>query len=91
MFQEYDFEVVVKTGKLNAGLDYLSCILSREDTGNLYDNLLNAHFYAVKMVENYFKNIVHILRIGMAPSDMTVAQKKDLVVKEIDYQLIAGK
>jgi hypothetical protein len=26
----------------------------------------------------------------MAPSDMIVAHKKQLVVKEIDYQLIAG-
>jgi hypothetical protein len=26
----------------------------------------------------------------MAPSDMTFAQKKKLVVKVVDYQLIAG-
>jgi hypothetical protein len=31
-----------------------------------------------------------ILSTGMAPSDMTVAQKKQLVVKESNYQLIAG-
>jgi hypothetical protein len=37
LFQEYDFEVIVKLGKLNAGPNHLSCILSGEDAGNLDD------------------------------------------------------
>jgi hypothetical protein len=39
LFQEYDFEVIVKPGKFNSGPDHLSCILSGEDAGNLDDNL----------------------------------------------------
>ena len=31
LFQEYDFEVIVKPGRLNAGLDHLSCIKTREE------------------------------------------------------------
>jgi hypothetical protein len=42
MFQEYDFEVVVKPWKLNARPDHLSRILSREDTRNLDDIFLDA-------------------------------------------------
>jgi hypothetical protein len=42
------------------------------------------------MVDDYFADIVEFLSTGMAPSEMTVAQKKQLVVKETDYQLIAG-
>jgi hypothetical protein len=41
------------------------------------------------MVDEYFPNIVEFLSIRMAPSYMTVAQKKELVVKETYYQLIA--
>ena len=41
-------------------------------------------------MDGYFANIVKFLSIGMAPSNMTVAQKKQLVVKVVDYQLIAG-
>jgi hypothetical protein len=89
LFQEYDFEVIVKPGKLNAGPDHLSCILSGEDAGNLDDSLPDAHLFAVQMVDDYFTDIVQFLSTGMAPSDMTVAQKKQLVVKETDYQLIA--
>jgi hypothetical protein len=90
LFQEYDFEVIVKPGKLNAGPDHLSCILSGEDAGNLDDSLPDAHLFVVQMVDDYFTDIVQLLSTGMAPSDMTVAQKKQLVVKATDYQLIAG-
>jgi hypothetical protein len=43
------------------------------------------------MVDVYFTGIMHFLSIGMALTDMTIAQKKQLVVKSMDYQLIAGK
>jgi hypothetical protein len=42
------------------------------------------------MVDDYFIDIVQFLSTGMAPSDMMVVQKKKLVVKVVDYQLIAG-
>jgi hypothetical protein len=42
------------------------------------------------MVDDYFANIVQFISTGSAPSNMTVAQKKQLVVKVIDYQLITG-
>jgi hypothetical protein len=42
------------------------------------------------MVDDYFIDIVHFSSIGMAPSDMRVTQKKYLVLKDEDYQLIVG-
>jgi len=38
VFHEYEFEVVVKPEKLNAGIDHLSHILLDEDEGNLDEN-----------------------------------------------------
>jgi hypothetical protein len=61
LFQEYDFEVIVKPGKLNAGPDHLSHILSGEDAGNLDDSLPDAHLFAVQMVDDYFTDIVQFL------------------------------
>jgi hypothetical protein len=58
LFQEYEFEVMVKPGKLNAGPYHLSYILSREDVGNLDDNFLDAQLFAVKMVDDYFLDIM---------------------------------
>jgi hypothetical protein len=58
LFQEYDFEVVVKPGNLNARPDQLSCILLGEYAGKLYDNFLDAQLFAINMVDDYFSYIV---------------------------------
>jgi hypothetical protein len=50
LFQEYDFEVIIKPGKLNGGPNHLSRILTREDAGNLDDNLPDAHLFTVRMI-----------------------------------------
>jgi hypothetical protein len=61
LFQEYNFEVVLKLGKLNARPDHLSHILSGEYVGNLNENLHNAQLFSVKKVEDYFTYIVQFL------------------------------
>jgi hypothetical protein len=73
LFHEYDFEVIVKPEKLNAGLDHLSQILTGEDVGNLDDSFPDAQLFEVGMVGDYFTDIVEFLNTGVAPSDMTVA------------------
>ena len=42
LFQEFDFEVIVKPGKLNAGPDHLSRVTNGEEPTNLEDNFPNA-------------------------------------------------
>jgi hypothetical protein len=75
----------VKPRKLNVGPDHLSRILSGEDAGNLVDNLPYSQLFVVKMVDDYFADIMQFLSIRMAPSDMTFVYKKQLVVKETYY------
>ena len=47
LFQEYDFEIIVKPGRLNAGLDHLSWIDSKEEPSNLEDNLPDAQLFSI--------------------------------------------
>jgi hypothetical protein len=61
LFQEYNLEVVVKPWKLNAGPDRLSCILSGEGMGNLEDKLPDTQLFSVKMVDDYFTDIIQFL------------------------------
>jgi hypothetical protein len=42
LFQEYDFEIVVKTGRMNKGLDHLSRLEHGEEPTSLEDTLLDA-------------------------------------------------
>jgi hypothetical protein len=48
----------VELGKMNAGPDHLSCMLSGEDAGNLDDNFPDAQLFVVNMVDDYFLDIV---------------------------------
>jgi hypothetical protein len=73
LFQEYEFEVIVKPRKLNLGSKNLSHILSGEDAGNLGDNMPDADLFTVQMVDDYFSYIVHFLTSWVAPINFTVA------------------
>jgi hypothetical protein len=61
LFQEFDFEVVVKSGKHNVGLDHLSRMESRESGGNADDDLLDVYLFRVEAVPYQFKEIVKFL------------------------------
>jgi len=51
LFQEYEFEVIVKPGKLNVGPDHLSWLGLGEAGGNLDENLLDAQLFFIRMVD----------------------------------------
>jgi hypothetical protein len=42
LFQEYDFEIIVKPGRMNKGLDHLSRLEHGEEPTSLEDTLLDA-------------------------------------------------
>jgi hypothetical protein len=90
LFQEFDFEVIVKPGKLNARPDHLSRVINGEEPTNLEDNFPDAQLFSVQIVNDYFVEIIQYLSIGTVPQGYTTTQKKNLVVCSADYQLIVG-
>ena len=64
LFQEFNFEIVVKLGRLNAGLDHISRLENEEETTNLDDTILDTQLFVVKFVDDYYEDIVHFLTIG---------------------------
>jgi hypothetical protein len=88
LFQEFDFELIVKPGKLNAGPDHLSRVTNGELT-NLEDTFPDTQLFSVQIVDDYFTEIIQYLSTGIAPQEYTTVQKKNLVVHATDYQLIA--
>jgi hypothetical protein len=58
LFQEYDFEIIVKPGRMNKGVDHLSRLDHGEETTNLEDTLSNAQFLAIRKVDDHFAEIV---------------------------------
>jgi hypothetical protein len=90
LFQEYDFEIIVKPGIMNKGPDYFSRLEHGEERTNLEDEILDAQLLAIRNIDDHFTEIVQFLSTRMTPSEYTIPQKKQLVVHAIDFSLIDG-
>jgi hypothetical protein len=91
LFQEYDFEIIVKPGRMNKGLDHLSGLEHGEKPTSLEDTKPDAQLLSIRKVDDHFTDIVQYLSRGMAPSEYTIPQKKQLVVRASDFSLIDGQ
>jgi hypothetical protein len=75
---------------LNVGPDHLSRVTNGEEMTNLKDNFPDAQLLSIQIVDDYFIEIIQYLSTGTAPQEYTTAQKKNLVFRATDYQLIIG-
>ena len=88
VFQEYDFEVVVKPIRLNVGPNHLSCIEKGKDPTNLEEGLPDVQLFVVRIADNHFMDIIIFLTTGMAPEGYIDQQKKELVVCATYFSVI---
>ena len=89
LFQEFYFEIIVKLGRLNAGPNHLSRIESGEEPTNIEDELPDVQLFRVDMENDHYAPILQFLVTGVALEEISTSQKKQLVVKYSDYQLIS--
>ena len=66
LFQEFDFEVIVKPCQLNVGTNHLSRNESGEEPNNLEDKLPDAQLFYIDVVNKKFDAIIHLLNTGYA-------------------------
>lgn len=88
--QEYDFEVIMKPRRLNAGPGHLSQIEIGEEPNNLEEGLPDAQLFVVRVADDHFADIIHFLTMGMSPEGYTSQKKKELVVHMTDFSIIVG-
>jgi hypothetical protein len=53
------------------------------------DNFLDAQLFSVQITDEYFVDIIEYLSTGIEPQEFSIVQKKSLVVRVANYQLIA--
>jgi hypothetical protein len=73
LFKEYDFEIIVKIGRINKGPDHLSRLEHGEEPTSLEDTLSDAHLLAIRNIDDHFIDIIQFLSTEMAPSEFTIA------------------
>jgi hypothetical protein len=90
LFGEFYFEVIVKTGKLNARIDHLSRVTNGEEPTILEDNFPDVQLFLVQIVDEYFVDIIEYLSTGSVPQEFSTTERKNMVFRVVDYQLIIG-
>ena len=90
LFQEFEFEVVVRPGKLNVGPDHLSRIDIGEEPTGVEDDLPDAHLFRIELVLAELEEIAQFLEDGQAPEGMSTKKKQILAMKAAPYSLING-
>jgi hypothetical protein len=73
---------------MNKVPDHLLRLELGEEPTNLDDTLPDAHLLAIRKIDDHFAEIVHFLSTGMAPSEYTIPQNRQLVVHVADFSLI---
>ena len=81
----------MKPWRLNANLDHLSHVENGEESTNIDDGLSYAQLFRVDIADDHYAPIIQFFSTGVAPADMSTSQKKQLVVKASNFQLIAGQ
>jgi len=67
----------------------MSCIQTGEEPTNLEEGIPNTHLFTVHVMDSYFEDIIHFMMTGMDPKVYTSQQKKELVVRTIEFSIIA--
>jgi hypothetical protein len=83
--------VIIKPGRCNIGLDHLSRLESRESGEAVDDQLPDANLFWVEAIPEYLEDITIFLSTGAFRETYSATQKFHMVVRAVDYQLIAGK
>ena len=91
LFQEFDFEIIMKPGHLNVGPNHLSQIETGEEPTNIEEGLSYLQLFRVGIADDYYDKIIQFLTTGVTPEEFSTSQKKQLVVKALYFQLITGQ
>ena len=71
LFQEFDFKLIVKLGRLNAGPNHLSRLEIGKEPTNIEYGLPNPQLFIIGMVDDYYEKIVQFLVTGTTPEGFT--------------------
>jgi hypothetical protein len=90
LFQEFEFDVIIRPGKKNVRPDHLSRLETGEDLTGIDDDLPDAHLFRVEVAPKYLEDISNFLEEGKAPEDLPTNKKKTLAMKVAPFTIING-
>jgi hypothetical protein len=91
LFQEFSFEVIIKPGQCNVRPDHISRLESGESSGAVDDQLPDADLFRIEAIPKYLEDIEIFLNTGACPETYFATQKRHMVIRATNYQLIADQ
>ena len=73
LFQEFEFEIVVKPARLNAGLDHLSRIENGEEPNNIDYGFPDEQLFHVDIIDYHYAPIIPFLATSVSLEDMSTS------------------
>jgi hypothetical protein len=73
LFQEFDFELIVKIGKMKERPEHLSRVMNEEEPTNLEDNFSDAQLFSFQIDDEYFADIIQYLSTRTVPHEYNTA------------------
>ena len=70
LFQEFDFEIVMKPGQLNTCPNHLYHFETKEEPTNIDDGFPNAQLFRVDIKNDHYAPIIHFLATSVSLEDM---------------------
>ena len=80
----------MKPGQLNTGLDHLSRVENGEEPTNIDDGLQDVQLFRVEVTDDHYAPVIQFLATVISLEYMSASQKKHMVVKASNFQLIVG-
>ena len=90
LFQEFEFDIVVRPSRETVRLDHLSRLETGEEAVGIEDKLPDAHLFRVEEIPQELADVAQFLEAGKASEDFSERQKKILAMKATPYTLING-
>jgi hypothetical protein len=67
LFQEFEFDIIIRPGKKNVRPDHLSRLETGEDPTDIEDDLPDAHLFHVEATPKYLEEIKNFWKRGRHP------------------------
>ena len=90
LFQEFDFERFLRSGKTHVLADHLSRIQSGEPATGIDDDLPKSFLFQIAATSEWYTDVLHLLSTGSFPSGLSPLEKRRLLCKSKPYTLIGG-
>lgn len=90
LFQEFDFEVITKPGKVHVLADHLSRIPQDEEEDILDPDFPDASLFLVETTTPWYADIANLLATQQFPPSYSKRDRKKLLLEAAPYTLLGG-